>query len=303
MSSLRLHPHTPFDFHYTVYSHGWVMLLPNHWDNRAKTLKRVERLSNGKVVLLSITGNKSVAHPLIRIEVSYPKSLTKEEEKEIRAAVIHMLRLDENLTEFYKVCSQQGERWKKLGTGLGRLLRSPTLFEDIVKTICTTNIQWGGTKRMVEELVNAFGEEFPGNSELKAFPTPESIAEVPFETFSQKVRMGYRTAYVHLLAERFSSGELDSRSFFDPEIPTAELKKKLLAIKGIGSYAAATLLMLLGRYDELPVDTVFREFVSKTYFKGKKISDKKALAIYKNWGQWKYLAYWFDIWEGYNKDL
>ena len=78
--------------------------------------------------------------------------------------------------------------------------------------------------------------------------------------------------------------------------------KKLLEIKGIGNYAAATLLMLLGRYDELPTDTVFRDFVSKKYFKGKSVVEKKAQSIYKSWGKWKYLAYWFELWEMYNEE-
>lgn len=131
---------------------------------------------------------------------------------------------------------------------------------------------------------------------------PESIAKVSLDSFSKKVRMGYRTAYVHLLAQQVASGELDPESFFSPDIPTAELKKKLLGIKGIGNYAAATLLMLLGRYDELPTDTVFRDFVSKSYFKGRKVSDKKAQAVYKNWGKWKYLAYWFELWEMHHEE-
>jgi len=98
-----------------------------------------------------------------------------------------------------------------------------------------------------------------------------------------------------LLAKNVSDGEIDLESLLDPEIPTSELKKKLLTIKGIGNYAAATMLMLLDHYDELPVDSVFKEFVSKKYFNGKKYSEKKAHKIYNKWGKWKYLAYWFDM--------
>jgi 3-methyladenine DNA glycosylase/8-oxoguanine DNA glycosylase len=218
------------------------------------------------------------------------------------ASVSHVFRLDEDFQEFYKLCDQRGGQWKKLTQGLGRLLRSPSLFEDIVKTICTTNIQWGGTKRMIEELVNAYGEKFPGDSAMRAFPTPEAIAKTTLNAFSKKVRMGYRTPYVHLLARQVSSGEFNPDDFLDEGISTPELKKKLLGIKGIGNYAAATLLMLLGRYDELPTDTVFRDFVSKKHFNGKKISDKKAQDVYRSWGKWKYLAYWFELWEMYNEE-
>jgi len=300
-TNIALHPEPPFNFEFTAYSHGWVLLLPNHWDKEAKTLRRIERLGGGKVVLLSISSNTSPENPRIIIEVRHHETLSKMERNEIMASVRHMFRLDEDFQKFYALCDQRGDRWTKLSQGLGRLLRSPSLFEDIVKTICTTNIQWGGTKRMIEEFVNAYGEKFSGDPVMRAFPTPEAIAKTTLNTFSKKVRMGYRTAYVHLLAKQFANEEMNPNVFFDPEISTPDLKKKLLEIKGIGNYAAATLLMLLGRYNELPTDTVFREFVSKKYFKGKKVSDKKALAIYKKWGQWKYLAYWYELWEMYNE--
>jgi 3-methyladenine DNA glycosylase/8-oxoguanine DNA glycosylase len=100
-----------------------------------------------------------------------------------------------------------------------------------------------------------------------------------------------------------ASGELDVEALPNANLPTPELRKRLLAIKGVGPYAAATLLMLLGRYDELAVDTVFRLFVSKRYFNGQRPSDAEARAVYDDWGRWKYLAYWFDIWEGLDEVL
>ena len=69
-----------------------------------------------------------------------------------------MFRLDEDLRRFYTLCRKRGAPWTQVTRGLGRLLRSPNLFEDIVKTICTTNIQWSGTRRIVAGLVNEFGE-------------------------------------------------------------------------------------------------------------------------------------------------
>lgn len=299
---LNLQPDPPFHFEYTAYSHGWVLLSPNHWDKETKMLRRIERLSGGKVVMLSISAGGSSAKSKITVEVSHPETPSKKEREEIKSAVRHMFRLDEDFDEFYNLCKQRGGQWKKLTRGLGRLLRSPSLFEDVVKTICTTNIQWGGTKRMINELVEAYGEKYLRDPALRAFPTPEAIARNSLRSFSKKVRMGYRTEYVHLLARKISSGELNPNDLLNPQIPTPELKKKLLGIKGIGNYAAATLMMLLGRYDELPTDTVFRDFVSKKYFKGRKISDKKALGVYHEWGKWKYLAYWFELWEMYNEE-
>ena len=42
------------------------------------------------------------------------------------------------------------------GRALGRVLRSPTLFEDVIKTILTTNTLWTATRNMTRKLVNDF---------------------------------------------------------------------------------------------------------------------------------------------------
>lgn len=57
------------------------------------------------------------------------------------------------------------------------------------------------------------------------------------------------------LARAVASGALDLEVLKTADLPTLELRKRLLAIKGVGDYAAANLLMLLGHYDFLPVDS------------------------------------------------
>ena len=121
--------------------------------------------------------------------------------------------------------------------------------------------------------------------------------------FGETVNLGYRAPYVHELATRVSSGALELEALAEADLPTPELEKELLTIKGVGPYAAATLLMLVGRYDELAVDSVFREFVSERYFGGDRPTDAEARAVYEPWGRWRYLAYWFDLWAGLDERL
>ncbi len=45
----------------------------------------------------------------------------------------------------------------------------------------------------------------------------------------------------------------------------------------------------------------FRQFVIQAYFDGRRPSDQEAQAVYEDWGKWKYLAYWFDIWQYYSQ--
>lgn len=296
LTRLQLTPAPPFDFRGTAHSHGWVVLAPNEWDPDAGILRRVERLCSGKVVSLRIQGEGTLRKTIIDIEVEHPGRLSRLDCQEIERSVSRMFRLDENLRRFYTLCRKRGAPWTEATRGLGRLLRSPGLFEDIVKTICTTNIQWGGTKRMVAGLVAEFGENHPSFTGWKAFPTTEAIAAVGRNEFISRVRMGYRAPYVHELATRIENRELDLEALQDAGLPTAAVKKRLLAIKGIGPYAAASLLMLLGRYDDLPVDSVCRDFVGKKYFPGRKPGDEQIRGVYADWAEWKYLAYWFDLW-------
>ena len=295
ITRLHLDAPNPYDFAVTVQSHGWVSLSPNEWDPGHVTLRRPLRLANGRVVLAEVGAGSAVDDVGIHVEVHHDLQLSCEEIEELMGSLAWMLRLDEDLTEFYQVCRERGGHWARLASGQGRLLRSPTLFEDVVRTILTTNVQWGGTVRMVRALVDALGEPFPGDTPLRAFPTPQAIATLPLETFTDVVRLGYRGPYIHSLALQIALGDLDLEALRGMEMPSVDLRKRLLAIKGVGPYAAATLSMILGQYDELAVDTEFRQFVRETYFEGQRVSDEEAAAVYGDWGSWKYLAYWFDL--------
>lgn len=298
---------TPFDFAGTVYSHGWAVLDPNRWDDRRLSLTRTARLGPGRVVHLSATGSGRADRQRVQIDVTHEGELQVEERRVVRGSIRRMLRLDEDLGPFHVRCRKVGGRWKKASQGLGRLLRSPSVFEDVVKTICTTNVQWGGTRAMLHGLVERLGEAGPLSGPdpgalPNSFPTAAAIAAADGSTL-EAARLGYRAPYIRQLAERVTLGDLDLEEFLSPGASTGEIRRDLLEIKGVGPYAAATLLMLVGRYDHLAVDSVYRAFVSRRYFGGRVPSDPEAEAVYAEWGRWKYLGYWFDLWQGLDEEV
>lgn len=284
----------PFDFESTATAHGWVMLRPFEWQADAAELSRIHRLAGGQVMRLRLRAGDHNPGSLVRINVETVEPLTPAEEAEIRRAVRRMLRLDEALTEFYHLAAQLDGWQLRLRPGGGRLLRCPTLFEDIVYTLCTTNISWSGTRRMVERLTAHLGESLPGQPELRAFPTPAALAAAGADFLRQHIGLGYRSSYVWELAVAVTEGRLDLDALADPTLPTEALQQALRQIKGVGPYAAATLLMILGRYDYLAIDTELRAHVSKKYFAGQPASEAQIRSIYAPWGAWQYLAYWFD---------
>jgi 3-methyladenine DNA glycosylase/8-oxoguanine DNA glycosylase len=101
---------------------------------------------------------------------------------------------------------------------------------------------------------------------------------------------------VNELALRVASGVLDLEALKTSSLTTPELRKELMMIKGVGGYAAANLLMLLGRYDYVPVDTWALKVVADEFFGGDKITPKQVLSTFEKWGKWQGLVYWFWDW-------
>jgi 3-methyladenine DNA glycosylase/8-oxoguanine DNA glycosylase len=52
---------------------------------------------------------------------------------QLTQAVAHMFRLDDDLSAFYELVREDEFAWYALGAG--RMLRAPTVYEDVVKTI------------------------------------------------------------------------------------------------------------------------------------------------------------------------
>lgn len=284
----------PYDFAQSVKDHGWIELAPVRWLAESERLQWVERVSSGRVVLVEVTSVESDQAVVLTAHTGEAYALTVNEAEEIAGKLRWMLRLDEEFGSFYELAKSDPAFWRAVKGGRGRLLRSPTLFEDAVKTICTTNTTWRQTINMVDRLVARLGEPYAPDPNLHAFPTAEQLAAADLELLRQEVRLGYRSAYVSQLAQEVASGERDLESLKDGTLPRDEVKRELKSIKGVGEYAANTLMMLLGYYGELALDSEMRSFVTKRYFDGRAPSDKEILSIYDRWGEWKYLAYWFD---------
>jgi 3-methyladenine DNA glycosylase/8-oxoguanine DNA glycosylase len=288
---LSLIARPPFNFRSVIHSHGWYQLAPNLWDDERQTLTRVERLASGRVALLSLTGT---GHTII---AEAPGRFGKREQSEIAGKLGWMFMLDADFDEFYALAERETRLQHVRPKAMGRWLRSSTLFEDVVKVMMTTNIQWGGTKRLVASLVARYGEPLPANPSLRAFPMAEVIGRSR-ETTLRALGLGYRAPYLLQLARGIVSGRYNLDGLADEIRPTQEVRNDLLSLPGIGPYAAATLLGLLGRYDFIGVDTEAVSNVSKGFYGGEPVGPKEVEAVFGRWGPYKSLAYWFWDWEG-----
>ncbi len=274
--SLELATPAGFSFPRTALSHGWCMLPPFRFRRDPFLLERVLRLPSGRILPVVLS-----AAPGGKLRVAWEgRAPGAGDRASLLAQVRHMLRLDEDLDPFYRLASARaGFEWIARA-GAGRLLRSPTVFEDLVKLICTTNCTWALTEVIVGNLVESLGEpavprEREGSGQrarssggagaAKAFPTPEAMAGKTARFYEKEVRAGYRARALAELAGSVASGRLDVEGWLLAREGTAELKKQILSVRGAGPYTAENLLKLLGRYEGLALDSWCRAKFSRLH--------------------------------------
>jgi 3-methyladenine DNA glycosylase/8-oxoguanine DNA glycosylase len=281
----------PVDLWRTLVSHGVASLPPSELDEDARVLTVTVPLPRTKPRTIRIRpGRRGTA----RIEVLGPAP-GERLEQELRQVVARMLNLDEDLTPLYAAAASDAElSW--IAAGAGRMFRSPTVFEDVVKTICTTNCTWSATERMVGALVAQLGEESAGGFG-RAFPTPAAMGSAPEIFYRDVVRAGYRGAYLRALAADVASGALDLevlRVAGPEQLPDEEVAARLLALPGVGPYAAAHVMMLLGRHSRLILDSWTRPKYARLNG-GRKASDRRIERRFKRYGPYAGLAFWLHL--------
>ena len=276
-----------FNFRRTVLSHGWCALLPFELDRNRWTLTRVLDIGRARPVTVSISAGRR------GLKVVTSRQVTEAAAASIVRDVRHMMRLDDDLGEFYAAMSADSEFAWITNEGAGRLLRSPTVFEDLVKMICTTNCSWALTEKMVNGLVNELGRA--SDDGRKSFPDAEKMAQQSPDFYRDKIRAGYRAPYLKELAQRVASEELNVESWLSNNAPLSDLIKQMKGVKGVGNYAAENLLKLIGRYDGLALDSWTRAQFARARNSGRAASDKKILRFYARFNSWRGLALWCDM--------
>ena len=274
----------PVDLWRTLTSHGVASLPPQDVDEEARTLATTLPLPRGRARTIRVrAGRKGRA----RIE---GEGIGAADGRLLEATARHMLRLDADLSAFYGAAREDADlAWAC--SGAGRMLRSPTVFEDVVKTICTTNCTWSATVRMTTALVDHLGLEAPDGR--RAFPTPAAMAEADEAFYRDVARAGYRGAYLRALATDVAAGSVDLEALNDPALPDDEVAARLVALPGCGPYATAHMMMLLGRYSRLILDSWTRPKYGR--LNGRKAGDRTIERRFRRYGPYAGLAFWLYL--------
>ncbi|XP_057783649.1 uncharacterized protein LOC131001308 [Salvia miltiorrhiza] len=148
-----------FNLERAVCSHGLFMMAPNHWDPHSQTLRRPLRLNldddDDTSFTVHVFHSPHSPHAL-NLRVFGTNTLTLQQEQSLLSQVRRMLRLSEE--ENRRVIEFHNMHEQAKGRGFGRVFRSPTLFEDMVKCILLCNCQWSRTLSMAQALCDLQAE-------------------------------------------------------------------------------------------------------------------------------------------------
>jgi N-glycosylase/DNA lyase len=282
----------PVDLWRTLASHGFHDLAPLALDERARTLTTTLRVPRGAPRRVTIEA--AGAHAArVDIEGRPPSDAAQDA---IVAGVRRVLHLQHDLSGFYALAAGDPElAW--VTAGAGRMLRSPTVFEDVIKTLCTTNCSWSLTRTMVTALVTELGDRPAGvrDPRANAFPTPAALAAQDERFFRDVVRSGYRAPHFRAIAGAVEDGSLDLESLGDAtrdEVADDEVERRLLALPGIGPYAAAHVMMTIGRNSKLILDSWTRPTYKRLSGARRQPTDAQIERRFRRYGPEAGLAFW-----------
>jgi 3-methyladenine DNA glycosylase/8-oxoguanine DNA glycosylase len=282
--SLRGPAGEPVDLWRTLVSHGVADLPPGRVDEQAGIYETTLSVPASRPRTVRIgPGSPGTA----RVDV-----LAGGADERLVPILRRILNLDEELAPFYAAASADPDLAWATG-GAGRILRSPTVFEDVVKTICTTNCAWSATVRMTTALVGHLGEESEAGLG-RAFPSPQAMAAAGEDFYREVVRAGYRGAYLRSLATSVAEESIELEQLLDPELSDDDVERRLLALPGVGPYAAAHVMMLIGRHSRLILDSWTRPKYARLTGKTK-VADRTIERRFRRYGRYAGLAFWLYL--------
>ncbi len=291
--TLTLPVPTPFELRLCLFGHGWVALAPHTFDEASCTFRTVLRIGEQAVDATL----QQTAKTTLSLRLDSARKLGVADARTAGRQIVHMLRLDSDLAAFHALCAKEPRlRWAAK-RGAGRLLRSASVFEDLMKLLFTTNTTWSGTEAMTRNLVAASDSVAPSGA--RAFPSPQQcVRDAAF--YREVVRTGYRAEAAVLLAEGFASGKLTDAQFLAPQT-AAELWDRITNLRGFGPYAAGQAMRLLGHYEELALDSWCRAEFARRERGGKAPADSTIEKRYAKFAPFQGLAMWLDLtaqWHG-----
>ncbi|XP_038713718.1 uncharacterized protein LOC120007520 [Tripterygium wilfordii] len=208
--------------------------------------------------------------------------------------------------------------------GFGRIFRSPSLFEDAVKSILLCNCTWKRSLEMAKALCelqqkvidlkpigkrarylrnqaeNVSGKKVKGQV-TGDFPSAKELASLDEDFLKQHCKVGYRSKSIIQLAKEYKKGTSmlnEVEEVLDSTNSYKKIHRKLLKIKGFGRFASATVMMCIGCYEYVTIDSETIRLLHKIHAMEnctEATVKEDVKRIYEKYEPFQSLAYWFEL--------
>jgi 3-methyladenine DNA glycosylase/8-oxoguanine DNA glycosylase len=225
-------------------SHGWFDLIPFGLSQNRSEL-RYAAPSGGRNARETLRANWE--HLLV-----YVHSGTKAAAEYL---AFHLLGLKRDIACFQREFASEHDLSSIIEGNHGSLLRSATLFEDLLKALFTINTPWDRTRRTNDELVKQFGSN---RESCSVFPQPGNLVDVGEQAHQTLIGCRSRAKSVLKIAKR----ALKYPDTFLGQAWTAlcpsDFRSLVLGCHGIGPVSANYLSSVYGRCAGFAVDAYVR---------------------------------------------
>lgn len=263
-----------------VRSHGWCRLPPSAYDEQRQRFHRTLALPDAGPLTVTVDSRGNVSWGRVRASTA--------DRAEIHRQLRRMLCIDDDVSSLHEACAAVGWLDWVPPSGGGRLLRSPTVWEDLARMLATTNCSWSLTVAMLTRLVDTLGAQGPAGE--RAFPTRAAVVAAGATQLREVIRAGYRAeAFVELAAT-----DAPIEAWWDSELSDDELLAAIQGLRGFGPYAAQGMLGLLGRPRGLGIDSWVRAKLPRL-LQTDALSDQQIAARYAPLGQWAGWGLWLEL--------
>ncbi|KDP47043.1 hypothetical protein JCGZ_10770 [Jatropha curcas] len=142
------------------------------------------------------------------------------------------------------------------------------------------------------------------NNVVANFPSARELAKVDEEFLKKRCNVGHRAKTIISLVNAIESERLKLDDFENALLSNSyeQIRSEILKIKGIGPFTCANILMCIGHYIDIPIDSETIRLVKKIH--GRENCSRSTIAkdvkeIYGGYEPYQCLAYWFDLVKDY----
>lgn len=194
-----------------------------------------------------------------------------DEEAYLMPFIVEYLGLNQNLDVVYESISKDEFITESIDKYRGMRILCQDPWECLISFICSSASNIPRISRNLESISSEFGKPLQmDNYERRTFPTPDDLAGVK-ENKLEKLKLGYRSAYVISTARMVAEGKIDLNALREKDYE--EALNSLVVLDGVGDKVAnCVLLFSLGKTEAFPVDVWVQRVLRENYLAGKSMS-------------------------------